>query len=139
MNTSKATWLKHPRPIVTTLHSFLYEGTESLFVMFTLGEEGEMKLVAISEKEAISEFIFLHTPNDYLVFNKSGISGKLFTVDIDIKKDIDSSIILKKNKERLTFISDDKELISIANPAFLGSASFGVRAKGNGKTYIEIF
>ena len=139
MNTSKATWIRHPRPIVTTLHSFSYEGKESLCVMFTLGEEGEFKLSAKADGEKSFDFLFLHTPNDYLIFDKKGIHGKLFTVDIDIPMEIESNIILKKEKEKLVFYDSNKQLIAISNPAFLGSASFGLEAKGNGKIYIEVF
>ena len=141
MNTGKATWLKHPKHVITTLHSYSYEGKDELCVMFTLGEEGKIKLLIKNEGDVTSNFLFLHTPNDYILFSKSGIKGKLFTLELSIEKNIGNTIVLEKSGQRLKFIDveNDNDLITISNQAFQGSASFGALSSGKGKTYIEVF
>lgn len=139
MNTGKAIWLRHPKHVLTTLHSYTYEGKDDLCVMFTLGESGEMSLFTKCEKDAKAKMVFLHTPNDYLIFSNGIIEGKLFEVEYRIHSSFDSRISLKKEGMKLSFISDGKVVLEISNPAFMGSASFGVISEGIGKTYIEIF
>lgn len=139
MNTGKATWIEHPKHVITTLHSYKYEGKDDLCVMFTLGEEGSITLLSKCEGSRESEFIFLHTPNDYIILDKNGIRGKLFTVDISIPMEIGNTIVFEKKNEEISFNSDGRTLFTISNPAFLGSASFGIRSKGTGKEYIEVF
>ena len=139
MNTSKAIWIKHPKHVITTLHSYTYEGKDNLCVMFTLPEKGEMTLSTANEKDAKSRLLLLHTPNDYLLFSETGIKGKMFSLDIDIPLSIERKIVFKKDNEKLEFYSANKCILTLSNPAFLGSASFGVISEGTGKTYIEIF
>lgn len=139
MNTGKATWLKHPKHVITTLHSYSYEGKGDLCVMFTLGEEGTMSLYTKCEGERESELLLLHTPNDYLLLSSKGIRGTMFSLSFDIPMEIGNKIVLKKEKEELFFFDGDKCIFKLSNPAFLGSTSFGVISKGKGKNYIEVF
>lgn len=139
MNTGKATWLKHPKHVLTTLHSYTYEGKDDLAVMFTVGETGEISLLAKCEKDAHAKLVLLHTPNDYLIFSDGLIEGKMFEVEYKIPSSFSEKIVLKKDNERITFVSEEKTILEIANSAFKGSASFGVIASGAGKTYIEVF
>lgn len=139
MNTKKAIWVRFPGNISITLHSFTYTSEKEGFVLFTIGEEDKIELTLKAEESASAAFVLFHTPSDWIEFNKDGISFSLFGGKGFFPCKIGEKITFIKEKENLSFFSEERLIFSTSDPAFLGSASFGARTRGKGKTYIEVF
>lgn len=139
MNTKKAIWLRYPENISISLHSYKYSSKREGFVLFTIGEEDKIELTIKAEESAEASFVLLHTPSDIIEFKKDGIYSSFFGLESFISCPRPEKITLIKNKESLSFFSEEKLLLTIKNPAFALSASFGARTRGEGKVYIEVF
>ena len=139
MNTKKAIWLRYPENLKISLHSYTYSSKKEGFVLFSIGEEDKMELTLKAEESADASFVLLHTPSDIIEFRKDGIHSSFFGLDSFIPMEQAEKITLIKKKESLSFYSEEKLIYSISNPAFALSASFGIRSRGEGKVYIEIF
>ena len=140
MNTKKAIWVKRPKTYITIdLHSFSWDVDDSSSVFWTIGEVGVIDLRAVYDDSVSLDFVLLHTPNDYVRFTKFGIYSSFFGFSSYIPSYSLNSLLLKKEGSSLSFYNDDKLLLKIENPAFLGSASFGFEVKGKGKVKLSVF
>lgn len=140
MNTKKALWVKRPKNYINIdLHSFSWIENGKSSVFWTLGEEGDISLSIIHSSSVQAEFILLHTPSDYVKFSCDGIYSSFFGLDSFIPSSSFDSIVLKKTGTTLSFYSKDVLIYKIENPAFLGSASFGINTSGNGEVSIRVF
>lgn len=140
MNTKKAFWVKRPKSFIKIdLHSFSWtENEDNSSVYWTLGEEGFVRLEVESEG-ADWDFVMLHTPSDYLRFSKNEIISSFFSLNSSLPFQQPRSLTMEKNGSSVSFLSDEELVIKIENPAFLGSASFGIVAKGKGKIKVSVF
>lgn len=140
MNTKKAIWVKRPDCYIkTSLHSISYTNETKSSVFFTIGEEGEIQLKAKGGDGVAISLVFLHTPSDHIVFSKEEIATEFFGFKSSTPLNSFQTIKMSKVGEKISFYSEDNLLLSIENPAFLGSASFGVQAIGAGSVEIEVF
>ncbi|MBQ0070536.1 MAG: hypothetical protein KBS81_01550 [Spirochaetales bacterium] len=140
MNTKKAIWVKRPHSYIkTSLHTYSYNNDEESSVFFTVGEEGNISLQAQATEDATVAFVFLHTPSDYIAFSKNGLEYSFFGAKAHIMLKSFDRIEMRKLGERIAFFAGEEEILSMENPAFLGSASFGVRATGAGHVEISVF
>ena len=140
MNTKKALWLKRPRNYITTdLHSFSWLEDDKASVFWTIGEEGDISLTLIAEEGVEYNFILLHTPSDLLSFSSKGINSSFFGLDSFIPATIGNNLKMEKRGKEISFIYEGNLIYKIVNPAFLGSASFGVETKGKGEVSIKVF
>lgn len=140
MNTKKAIWVKRPQSYIkTSLHTYSYENEGESSVFFTVGEEGNISLKAAATEDAKVSFVFLHTPSDYISFSSEGIEYSFFGAKSHIMLKSFDGIEMRKLGEHIDFFSGEEVLFSMENPAFLGSASFGVRAVGAGHIEISVF
>lgn len=139
MNTKKAIWLRYPENLSITLHSYTYSSKREGFVLFPIGEEDKIELKIKAEDSAEASFVLLHTPSDIIEFKKDGIYSSFFGLDSFYACPMPEKLTLIKKKESLSFYSEEKLILSISNPAFELSASFGARTRAEGKVYIEVF
>lgn len=137
MNTKKAHWIAKPTKIKTTLHSFSYASESKHSVFFILPENGEMKLTCRGNAQAA--FVLMHTPDEFIVFR----NDEAIIIFGGIKEHVpivrDDTITLNKEREKLSFFSSGKLLLTIEKEAFAASSSFGVSSEGEGDVYIEVF
>ena len=142
MNTKKAFWLKRPLSFIKTdLHSFSWFVEDENSVFWTVGEEATFSLNVSKDDSVVFSFVLLHTPTDYVSFEKDGIYSCFFGLKsyFPLKETNISSLKMVKNKDEISFFQGDDLIYKIQNPAFLGSASLGIKAKGNGNIRIEVF
>ena len=140
MNTKKALWVKRPKSYITIdLHSFSWKEEGDSSVYWTVGEEGEVSLTVTYDDTLSVDFVLLHTPSDYVRFTSKGIVSSFFGLNSFIPTHSFDSIVMKKTNETLAFYNNDELIYKIENPAFLGSASFGIETKGKGEVSIRVF
>lgn len=141
MNTKKAQWLKKPVKFESvSLHSLSFLNGEQSSVFFTIGECDNITLSYEKEDSVSVSFVFFHTPNDYIVFKEDRIESLFF--GLKSKHNMFNSINkLEINKlyDTITFSSNGKFLLKINNPAFLSSASFGLKMENQGRVKINVF
>ncbi len=139
MNTKKAIWLRYPKNLEITLHSYTYSSETEGFVLFTIAEDDKIELTLNSDESADASFVLFHTPSDTVEFRKDGIYTSFFGLESFHSLPRPKKITLIKEKESLSFYSEEKLILRLKNPAFALSASFGARTRGKGKVYIEVF
>lgn len=137
----KAQWLKKPVSFTSlSLHgtSFMNSGKSSVF--FTIGESDTLTLSASPADPLNVSFIFLHTPEDKIIFS----SGKVYISFFGFKSEHNmfkpiTELKIDKNGDEITFSSDDEVILKIKNPAFFSSSSFGIEIDGIGAAGIEVW
>ena len=141
MNTRKAQWLKKPSVFDDyMLHTVKYSSSGKEEVFFTIGEEGEMKLSAEADETVSLSFVFFHTPQDTIVF--TGNSIKMSWRGLKAVHNMPNSITeltISKKGGNITFSSGEREILTIENPAFLSSSSFGIVTEGNGRVTLSVW
>ena len=84
-------------------------------------------------------FVLMHTPDEFIVFR----NDEAIIIFGGIKEHVpivrDDTITLNKEREKLSFFSSGKLLLTIEKEAFAASSSFGVSSEGEGDVYIEVF
>lgn len=137
----KAQWLKKPVSFTSlSLHgtSFMNSGKSSVF--FTIGESATLKLSATLSSPLSVSFVFLHTPEDKIIFSngKVYISFFGFRSEHNMFKAI-TELKIDKNGDEIIFSSEDEVVLKIKNPAFFSSSSFGIEIDGTGPAGIEVW
>lgn len=141
MNIKKAQWLKRPVSFSSvSLHSLSYKIEGKTAVFFTIGENDRLILSYSVSENVDAYFVFFHTPSDYINIKKDKIEFSFFSLkgEHNMCKPL-SEIEINKNGEEIEFLSSSTTLFKIKNPAFLSSASFGIKAEGSGTVNISVW
>lgn len=137
----KAQWLKSPAHLEESmLHSVKYISNGKEEVFFTIGEEGDLKLSAVSEEGVSISYVFFHTPEDRIIFHEGGIdiSWRGLKAVHNMFNPITELEISKKGEE-IVFSSSGTEILRIKNAAFLSSSSFGIVSEGSGSVTLSVW
>ena len=122
MQIKKTDWINKPEKVITRAHSLRFTTDKRTIVLYTLEEEGNLKLIRHSKS---TSFVMLHTKEDRIIFSDNCIDVKFFGLKERISKETGDILQIEKKKNMITFSSENEVLLEISAPPFSSSASFG--------------
>ncbi|HIV99407.1 MAG TPA: hypothetical protein IAB12_06500 [Candidatus Ornithospirochaeta avicola] len=137
MQIKKVDWINRPEKMRANSYSISFDEKGKRAALYTLGKEEEIALSY--EGDGVSFFLF-HTENDYLIISSTLLSFNLFSLKGKYELPFEiKSLLIRKENERIVFISDGKEIMSLENEAFTESASVGFLIRNEEEKPVRLF
>lgn len=130
MQIRKIDWINRPNKIRVSSKSLTFLSEKKSTALHTTTEKE--KLCLHYEGSRVS-FIMLHTMHDRIIFSEGRIEVSFSGFSYSFPADFDSTLIVEKDGERISFFSKDREILTLTHPAFKESASFGMTSTPTGE------